>query len=64
MDVSPHTASLQQTLKGVEAKLAFLGAGPHTPQQAEELKKLSDLKQNLMQQIHGIFVEFKFHNSR
>ena len=55
MEVSPHTLSLQQTLKGVENKLQFLGTGPHTPQQAEEFQKLTNLKQKLLEQIQGDF---------
>nr|CAB3266789.1 transcription initiation factor TFIID subunit 12-like [Phallusia mammillata] len=53
MSVSAHTVSLQQTLKGVDAKLSFLGPGPHDAQQAEELKKLTNLKQKLVQQIQA-----------
>ncbi|XP_078486244.1 uncharacterized protein LOC144744809 [Ciona intestinalis] len=51
MDVSAHTLSLQQTLKGVEAKLLFLGNGPHNAQQANEHQTLTALKQRLMEQI-------------
>lgn len=51
--MSAHTLSLQQTLKGVESKLQFLGSGPHTTQQAEELKTLAQVKQKLIEQIQG-----------
>uniref|UniRef100_H2ZAZ2 Uncharacterized protein n=1 Tax=Ciona savignyi TaxID=51511 RepID=H2ZAZ2_CIOSA len=51
MEISPHTLSLQQTLKGVEAKLLFLGNGQHTPQQANEHQTLTALKQRLLEQI-------------
>ena len=54
MEVSAHTLSLQQTLKGVENKLQFLGPGPHAPQQADEIQTLTKLKQNLLEQIQGI----------
>ena len=54
MEVSTHTVSLQQTLKGVETKLQFLGSGPHSAQQAEEFKTLTQLKQKLLEQIQGL----------
>lgn len=54
MDMNAHHASLKQTLKGIESKLAFLGPGTHhTAQQAEEFKKLTAVKQNILQQIQA-----------
>ena len=61
MDMNAHHASLKQTLKGIESKLAFLGPGSHhTPQQAEEFKKLTAVKQNILQQIQGIIHSLMF----
>ena len=59
MDMNAHHASLKQTLKGIESKLAFLGPTPgthHTTQQAEEFKKLTAVKQNILQQIQGMLI--------
>ena len=54
---SPHTLSLQQTLKGVETKIQFLGSAPHNAKQAEELETLTKLKQTLLEQIQGQFLK-------
>ncbi|CAK8686098.1 unnamed protein product [Clavelina lepadiformis] len=53
MDISTHTLSLQQTLKGVETKLQFLGPGPHAQKQLEELQTLTKVKQTLVEQIQA-----------
>lgn len=55
MEISAHTLSLQQTLKGVESKIAFLTqiSQPHTPQQTEELRTYTALKQNLLKDIQS-----------
>ncbi|XP_039263582.2 transcription initiation factor TFIID subunit 12-like isoform X2 [Styela clava] len=44
-----HAASVQQTLKVVETNLSSLGTGPYTPEQAEKVQELNQLKQKLCQ---------------
>ena len=54
--------SMQSTLKHVETKIAELGHGPHTPSQAEEVKRLlaskNTIKAKLSMQYFYLFYNF------
>jgi len=46
--------SMQSTLKHVETKIAELGHGPHTPSQAEEVKRLLASKNTIKAKLNSI----------